>query len=242
MKTLVIGAGQVGTAIYNVIKGTHESYIRDVEEIAIDGIDVLQICYPDHKGFVETTYKYINQYKPVLTIINSSVEVGTSNKLPDNIVYSPVRGRHPKLEKDLRIYMKFAFSDDNRSLELALRYFKQCGLNMIGYPNHTAGEVVKLLSNIHMGIEIAWRQEVSRILKKFKVREEVYEQWEESYRKGYLLSGDTNLVRPSMSPDPIGGHCILQCTEILSRSYPSKVFDFVIESNEKAKREKLREN
>lgn len=241
MKTLVIGAGQVGTAIYNVVKGYYEAYIRDIEEIDIDGIDVLQICYPDHKGFIETTYRYINQYKPILTIINSSIEVGTCKKLPDNIVYSPVRGRHPKLEKDLRLYTKFVFSNDNKSLELALRYFKHCGLSLIGYPNPTAGEVIKLLSNIHMGVEIAWRQEVSRILKKFKISEDIYEQWEESYRRGYLASGDNNLVRPSMRPDPIGGHCILPCTEILSRSFPSKVFDFVIESNEKAKKEKLRE-
>jgi hypothetical protein len=235
MKTLIIGKGQVGSALYEVVRDHHETFIKDVEDLDLEGVQVLHICYPEHEGFIETTSRYIEKYKPRLTIINSSVSVGTCSRMSYSVIYSPVRGRHPKLSSDLKIYTKFVFSKNPGDQELAARYFETCGLSVYTGEDPLAGELIKLLSNIHMGLEIAWRQEVDRILEKFSVDSFVYEEWERTYRNGYKLSGDEHLMRPSMKPDPIGGHCILPCTEILKKDFPSKIFDFILESNEKAK-------
>jgi len=237
MKSLIIGRGQVGSALYEVIKDFHETYIRDIEDLDIEGVEVLHICYPEHDGFIETTLAYVEKYKPQLTIINSSVGVGTTNQIGTDIVYSPVRGRHPKLSEDMKIYTKFVFSHNQENREKASAYFEACNLKVAEHISPMAGELIKLLSNIHMGVEIAWRQEVSRMLKEFGVDSLVYDEWEETYRNGYIESKDHNLIRPSMSPAPIGGHCILPCTEILKKQFPSKILDFVLESNEKAKGE-----
>ncbi|MEM4885583.1 MAG: GDP-mannose dehydrogenase, partial [Thermofilum sp.] len=43
--------------------------------------------------------------------------------------------------------------------------------------------------------------------------------------------------RPVYYPDFIGGHCLIPNTEILRAVHPSKLFDFVVESNEKRKLE-----
>jgi UDP-N-acetyl-D-mannosaminuronate dehydrogenase len=112
------------------------------------------------------------------------------------------------------------------------------GFNVVTKPVYypMATEACKLLSNIHMGVEIAWRQEAQRILDGFGIDSKVYEEWEDTYNMGYRITGDEQLTRPRLRPDPIGGHCILQCTEILSAQYPSHIFDFIKESNEKAKR------
>lgn len=233
MRTLVIGGGEVGTALYNVIKDHHECYIRDLEDTGVTDIDCLQICYPDHRGFIKTTNDYINQYNPSLVVINSSITVGTCEQLDEWIVYSPVRGRHPKLIRDLKLYPKFIFCKDKEKQKMAKKFFEKCGIQTELCADPTTGEILKLISNVHMGLEIAWRQEVDRMLKKFKVNPLIYEKWEETYRKGYERSNDINLIRPAMRPNPIGGHCIIPCTEILAKSFKSKAFEFIIESNNK---------
>ena len=91
MKTLVIGKGQVGSALFDVLRGTHDVYIKDIEPLELDGVEVLHICYPDHDGFYQTTKDYIAKYKPKLTIINSSIRVGTTEQFATGVVYSPVR-------------------------------------------------------------------------------------------------------------------------------------------------------
>lgn len=233
MRSLIIGGGEVGTALYNVIKDHHECYIRDIEDTGVTDIDCIHICYPDHREFIKTTNEYINHYGPSLVIINSSILAGTCAQLDPTIVYSPVRGRHPKLVKDLKLYSKFIFCKDKDKLKMAKKYFEKCEMQVEAYADPTTGEILKLISNVHMGLEIAWRQEVERMLKKFNVDPLVYERWEETYRKGYEKSNDLNLIRPMMRPNPIGGHCIIPCTEILSKNFKSKAFEFIIESNNK---------
>lgn len=237
MKTLILGKGQVGSALYEVLKDHHETFIKDVEPLEMNGVEVLHICYPEHNEFTKTTKDYMSKYKPQVTIVNSSVSIGTTEKCGDEVIYSPVRGRHPKLAADLKIYAKFLFGHDKAKMALAAEHFNQAGIKIRKFRDPEAGEALKLLSNIHMGVEIAFRQEIERILGYFMVDVKAYETWEKTYMEGYLESGDYNLIRPMMRPDPIGGHCILPCTEILMKQFPSKIFEFVLESNEKTKGE-----
>lgn len=239
MKSLIIGAGQVGTALKEVLSTHYNVVIRDLDDRQVEGVEVLHICYPDHEGFVENTRKYVEQYKPELTIIHSSVPVGTTSKCGDDYVYSPVRGRHPKLATEMKKFTKFVASRNQEKAQRAFMYFESCG-----WPAHLADkpeslEMFKVISNVHMGLEIAWRQEVERMLNKFHLSTLDFDQWERSYRDGYLRTGDHNLIRSFMNPDPIGGHCILPCTEILRDQYESKLLDYIVESNERVKNECL---
>lgn len=238
MKSLVIGAGQVGSGLYEIINKHHESYIRDLEPLKCEGVEVLHICYPEHDGFEETTLKYIEEYKPLLTIINSSIPVGTTRKCGPNVVYSPVRGRHPNLATEMLKFPKFVSGTHLPNMILAANYFESCGWKVHASNSPETLELLKLLSNIHMGLEIAWRQEVGRILDKWDVSPNDYEMWEETYNDGYLGLGQKHLIRPQMRPDPIGGHCILECNQILKKQFPSKAFDFIQESNDRAWKDK----
>lgn len=237
MKTLIIGAGQVGSALKEVLLPFHETYIRDVNEFECNGVEVLQICYPDHQGFDLTTKRYIEQYEPLVTIINSSVKVGTTRKCGPSVAYSPIRGRHPDngLVSEMPVFTKFVGAVKENMRVMAQLYFEDCNWEVRTSDNPEALEYLKLMSNVHMGLEIAWRQEVARMMKSFYIEEKDYEAWERSYAEGYMKLGQTHLMRPRMKPDPIGGHCIIPCTEILKEQYPSKALDFILESNEKAK-------
>ena len=242
MKSLVIGAGQIGTAIYEIIKPFHKSYIRDISDIRESGFEILHICYPEHENFVLNTRAYIDKYSPELTIIHSSVSVGTTDICGEHVVYSPIRGRHPNLVPEIRTYEKFIAGRNEDDVSVAANYFLKCGLNVMVDYNPVNLELMKLLSNIHMGVEIAWRQEVERIIRKYGASSSIYNLWEDSYAQGYKRLGQDHLMRPRMRPDPIGGHCILECTDILSQQYPSKIFEFIQESNDYKKFEVKEKN
>lgn len=234
MKSLIIGAGEVGTSLKNVLKPYHEIIIRDKAPMECKDVEVLHICYPDFDGFVETTKNYISEYKPHLTVIHSSVRIGTTRKCGNGVVYSPIRGRHPDngLDKEMKSFVKFIACVDPYYSDRAFDYFSvRANWTCFITRKPESLEFLKMLSNIHMGLEIAWRQEVERMEKKLGIEEGVYGIWEETYRKGYQALNQPNLIRPVMRPDPIGGHCILPCTELLKQQFESKFFDLILESN-----------
>jgi len=233
MKSLIIGSGQIGKALFEIFSRTHECYIRDVEPEAYDpkDIEVVHIAYPDGPTFVEDTLDYIYHYKPRLTIIHSTVAVGTTEQCGEHVVHSPERGRYPNLAKEMMLYDKFVGGESGEDIAMAVKYLRDCGWPAWPVPSSRDTELLKLLSNVHMGLEIAWRQTVERI----GCNAALYKVWEESYRSGYMKAGQYNLIRPIMSPNPIGGHCILNCVEILSQKFSSKIFDFIKESNGLAK-------
>lgn len=70
--------------------------------------------------------------------------------------------------------------------------------------------------------------------------------WQEFYRVVLKFDGDILEIarfigevhsvlkdRPIYYPDYIGGHCLIPNTKLLGDSFPSKLFDFVIESNDR---------
>jgi UDP-N-acetyl-D-mannosaminuronate dehydrogenase len=65
-------------------------------------IDVLQICIPvpNKNKFINIAKSYIQEYQPTLTIINSTVPIGTTAELHKQvgglIAHSPCRGVHKK--------------------------------------------------------------------------------------------------------------------------------------------------
>jgi hypothetical protein len=237
MKVLIIGAGQVGTGLKEVLSSHHDVVIRDIHDMHVDDVDVLHICYPYHEGFEENTRKYVRQYEPGLVIINSSVPVGTTTRCGHEFVYSPVRGRHPKLAQEMKRFVAFVGGKSQSRIISAANYLQESGWNVLIADSSESLEFFKVLSNVHMGLEIAWRQEAERLMRQIGISSKDYHAWERTYRDGCIDVGDLNLVRPIMKADPIGGHCILSCTEMLRSQVKSPLLDFIIESNEKAKDE-----
>lgn len=235
MKGLIIGKGEVGSALLKILSASYPTEIRDVENLEPNGFEILHLAYPDGPNFVDAAKAYIHQYRPKLTVIHSSVRVGTTDKIGlDFVVNSPVRGRHPRLEDEMRVFPKFIGGRDRSAVLMAKDYFEGAKWPCVIFDNPRATELVKMLSNIYLGYEIAWRQEVERICKHFEISPYVYEQFEHTYNEGYLKLRQHQFIRPRLSPKPIGGHCILPCTELLGTQYPSKAFDFIRSSNAQA--------
>ena len=242
MKSLIIGKGQIGNALHYIFSGHHECYIRDVNPERNDPakVEVLHIAFPYSENFVDNVSQYIQYYRPLLTIIHSSVAIGTTDKIGQGCIHSPERGRHPNLAYEMKQFPKFIASGDANALAFAKGYFDKCGWKTVQVNDPDITEALKLISNVHLGLEIAWRQEVSRMIP--SDYSDIYDQWEDSYNLGHEYMGHRHLIRPRMKEDPIGGHCILPCLDILKERFSSKAFQFIEESNAKAKRKTQEES
>src|SRR5690348_12594538 len=98
---LVIGLGEVGKPLLSILSQSYEAVGIDIQDPAerIERANVMHICYPfEIRDFVGETVRYIARYRPELTIINSTVAVGTTRKIAvlagADVVHSPVRGKH----------------------------------------------------------------------------------------------------------------------------------------------------
>ncbi len=92
LKSLIIGAGEIGNSLHNVIGGD----ITGKTE-ASDSYDIIHICFPYDDKFVDEVKRYQKLYSTEHTVIHSTVPVGTSTSL--GAIHSPVIGVHPYLEK-----------------------------------------------------------------------------------------------------------------------------------------------
>lgn len=101
---VVVGLGEVGRPLMNILARTYDCVGIDIEPVKIDGaVSVLHICYPFQiPRYVQTTADYVRRLNPGLVIIHSTVPPGTTHQVqkevPDALVaFSPVRGKHVRI-------------------------------------------------------------------------------------------------------------------------------------------------
>jgi hypothetical protein len=108
--------GQIGTALFKVLKERYTVYGYDKKDQQDPmsslaegvGFDVLHVAFPYSRDFVNDVkiYKKIFGHAHTITIIHSTVPVGTTDQI-DNAVHSPVRGIHPDLVGGIKTFVKF---------------------------------------------------------------------------------------------------------------------------------------
>jgi len=249
---LIVGLGEVGLALYSLLNDSSkfEVYgididrqrmknIKEPDTNSTRNIEVMHICYPclDQQQFIKITLDYIREFKPRLTIIESTVIPGTTQKIYEatktSLVHSPVRGMHKTLEtmkKDILYWTKFVGGTTVDSAEVARNHFEKLGLKVTVLRSSLETELAKILDTTYKAWLIVCFQEMHRISRALGADfDEVTSVIEDGHR-GIL-------DRPINYPDVIGGHCLIQNTELLLRSYESKLVELILESNEKRKDE-----
>src|SRR5437764_10365326 len=111
---VVVGMGEVGKPLLQILSRRYECMGVDIQPLEIaKPCSVLHICFPFQiPDFVGTAVSYVLKYQPALTIINSTVAPGTTRKIEEAVggravAYSPVRGKHCRMESDMLRYKKF---------------------------------------------------------------------------------------------------------------------------------------
>lgn len=228
---VVAGLGEVGKPLLELASQFHNTVGVDLAppQHLPRHVDVLHVCYPFRiADFIGETARYIDLFKPTLTIINSTIDVGTTRAVAERtgaaVAHSPVRGKHARMLDDLRTYVKFIGALDLSSGQRAATHFQSLGLKTKVLSSAEAAELAKLTETTYFGLLIAWAQEVERYCDRFHQRyDEVASFWEEI----------KYLPPVTYFPGIIGGHCVMPNIDILSQSDHSPILRAIQDSNQK---------
>lgn len=240
---LVIGAGEVGTSLYNVLKEHYpKTHIRDKEDnIHLTRADVLHICTPyDVANFVPMVYQYYLQYNPEMIIVHSTTKVGATRDLEivihnnnkNNgtiVVHSPIRGIHPNLEEGIKTFVKYF---GGKGSDKAMKIFSNMDIPVKDFDKSQTTEALKLLSTTYYAWNVVFQKAVHQFCEDKGLNfDEVYTQGNLTYNDGYNKLGKTEVLRPVLShmDGPIGGHCLLPNCELLKDNF--ELAELILEHN-----------
>ena len=237
-KVIVIGLGEVGRPMLEIVSKHHQGLGVDVLPVAekIPGVDVMHICYPFEIGdFVGETARYIELFQPKLTIINSTVAIGTTRAVTRRtgaaVVSSPVRGKHTRMAEDLLSYTKFVGAIDPPQATRAAEHFQSLGMKTKILSSPEATELAKLSETTYFGLMIAWAQEVERYC----------DQLGQDYNEVVSFYEEIKFFPPvKYIPGVIGGHCVMANIEILNRLGLSEILQAIQSSNRKKMEQEAR--
>jgi len=197
----------------------------------------MHICFgcKDEKEFIETTVKYIREFDPTLTIINSTVVPMVTetifNKTGKMVAHSPIRGMNPYMKHDLLHYVKFIGAVDNKASELSKQHFEMLGMKTYICDGPKETEFAKLFATSYYALMIAWFQEMYRICKEHNVN---YNQIVDFIK--------TEEDKPILHAGYIGGECLIPNVHLLLKKSYSKFLKAILESNEKWKPTKTKKH
>lgn len=228
---VVLGLGEVGKPLFELITKYRPAVGIDITPPTqvIREVEVMHVCYPFQiPDFVGQTARYIEQYKPELTIVNSTVAVGTTRQIADRtgarVANSPVRGKHARMLEELSKYVKFVGALDSQASQLAVAHFESIGLKSKALSSPEATELAKLTETTYFGLMIAWAQELERYC----------DQCEVDYAEVTSFYDEIKFFpQVKYFPGVIGGHCVMPNIAILQRRFQSQILASIESSNQK---------
>lgn len=243
MKIGILGYGEIGQAIHKlyVNRGLATPFHVSIKDLDRDDglvdLDVLNVSIPynDSFDFVSVVKEVIESSKANLTIVHSTVAVGTIRKLKElvpqvKIVHSPCRGVHPNLYEGILTFPKFVGSPSKEDTQEAISHLNSLSIKTIECDNSETTELAKLLDTSYYGICIAYHGEAQKACEKFGANfEQVMTTYNRTYNEGYTMLGKANVVRPVLTAPVggIGGHCVVENAELLSKQFTSPALDFI---------------
>ena len=246
----ILGHGEIGKAIGRICREAgFKIFIRelDYDQFKDEKIDILHVSIPEKSNnkFVNIVVKAMKEFKPVLTVINSSVTLGTTRKIYEKtglaIVHSPVIGVHPHLYESIKRYFKKVVGPVNKkSLNLAIKHFKKLRIRFAVYDSPEDSEAAKLLDLVYYAWNIVFCKWMKETATANKLNfDQIYGRQNQIYNQGYSKLRP-NVVRPILQPVPgaIGGHCTIPDTVIFDKYFPNRFTKFILKENERYKKEK----
>ena len=223
---LVVGLGEVGQPLLEILRETHDASGRDIEDRPFDGVQILHLCFPFTSDFVSAASRYISLYEPGVVVINSTVVPGTTREVQEKTgvpaVYSPVRGKHARMTEELRRYRKFVAGTSAQAVALVEDHFTAAGITTQRMSSPDGLELAKLLETTYFGVLVAWAQEMDRFAEAAGA-----DYWETA---DFLEEIDF-FPPVAFQPGYIGGHCVMPNLELLEQVRRSPFIDVIRESN-----------
>lgn len=241
----ILGHGEIGSAIARICREAElEVLIRELkfDQIKDKKVDFLHVNIPEkvNRQFVDTVVKNIKELSPDLTIINSSVTVGTCRKIQKltgaDIIHSPVIGAHPHLYESIKFHFRKIIGPVNKtSLKKARLHFKTLKLKTEIFDSSETSEAAKLLDQVHYGWDIIFCKWIKEVCGNLDLNfDQVYTRYNNVYNIGYSKLRP-NVKRPILIPvnGPIGGHCTIEGTVIFDKTYTNRFTKFILEEQKR---------
>lgn len=222
MANLVVGMGEVGNGVFNVLRGKVTVFCRDKEpSIIAQKIDTLHIAIPYTDDFPTHVRNYMELYNPKATIVYSTVPIGTCEKL--GVVHSPVEGKHPAIGLSIQNSARWLGSSDKKQMKLAKKLWEKF-VPVRQMPSADFTEWLKLRSTSKYGINIMWTAYEAEVSKKLGMDFSAVKQFDLDYNQLYNRLGMGQYQRYILDPPtgPLGGHCVAPNAKILNEQYPNK--------------------
>lgn len=227
-QVVVVGLGEVGKPLFELISKYHNVVGVDIAPVErIGPVDVLHICYPFQiKNFIGETARYIGLFRPTVTIIDSTVAIGTTRAIAERtgtaVVNSPVRGKHARMLDEMRMYTKFVGAMDPIAGDRAVKHFESMGLKTKTLSSPEATELAKLTETTYFGLMIAWAQEIERYC----------DQVGPDYAEVVSFYEEIKYLPPvKFFPGVIGGHCVMPNIALLNKGDHSVMIEAIEVSN-----------
>lgn len=234
---IIVGAGEAGQALGKVIEKAGKDYLLHdpAKGHSASGMkaDVLHICFPYSEEFVSQAKEYIKKFQPNMTIIHSTVEVGTTRKVGENVVYSFIRGKHNiDMAEMMLINTKHLGCADPATLWKATSYLVNLGFETDPYNEPEVVEFGKLWDTTYYGICIAATKMAKSMADHYGLNWTYLAEMNSAYNEGAIKFNHPEWVRPELdpTPGPIGGHCVIPNTKILQKTFNHKLLDAVVEA------------
>jgi len=225
MKHLVIGLGEVGKSLQEVLKCDGIDL-----EFETGDYDIIHICFPYSDDFIKQVELYEQKLHPMVTVIHSTVPVGTTRKL--QAVHSPIHGIHPNLTESIKTFVKYIGATDDDEAHVLLDEYRKYGIKGYIVKNPETSELSKLGCTTRHGLMIMEQKLFKKMCDGVGADfQEAYTQWNGHYSEGYRVLGLPYVQRAIVKdvPGKIGGHCIIPNLDLIG----GDVANFIKTQNEK---------
>lgn len=244
MKALLLGYGEIGKGMYEVLSKVHEVAIHDpakgfvVNPLPQWSRDILLVAFPfkDEKSFYRDVYFYQEMVTPRVTIVFSTVPIGTCHNLtiwgPIEACHFPIEAKHPYISRDILLNQHHWLGGDN---EDAKAFLSEAGLKfrVLENPSHT--EFLKLRSTALYGINIEFARYSDEVAREINLDYSVIRDYDRFHNELVVKRGTPEHTRYLLDPPEgnIGGHCVVPNAKILDGQFPSVLLKEIYREKEK---------
>jgi len=237
---ICMGTGEIGKPLYELISGVFNTL--PVDPIHFPGNEltacsILHVCIPGNiRNFNEIIIDAAIYTEALFVVVHSTVIPGTIDAIQDKltvpVIHSPVQGKHAgnQMKKDMLRYPKYLGVPETlteKQEEELVGFFELVGFADVRVIRGVGNvEWQKVLATSFFGYMIAWAQEVERICDEFNLN---YEAVTDTFKH-------IEDIIPPHYPGVIGGHCVMQNIELISKIHDSEALAFIKKSNDLKKK------
>ena len=227
-KDAVAGLGEIGSPILKLLSKKQITVGYDLDKILVNESKLkkfqsmqtsfLHITIPVTSKFDSNLLQLYKKFKPECIVIHSTIGPGTTEriqkKLDVPLIYSPTRGVHKRMLKDIKRYTKFFAISKNApkkqwAIKTYTRKMKNCGVKTEQMSKPETLELAKIICDTsYLGWLVNYAQLSNMIAIKHGV--DYDEMWSFSDEIQEFLGN-----RPKMFPGIIGGHCVIPNIDLI---------------------------